>query len=59
LVWLFIPQKVENIQKALEVVRYLHIGVGVLGLVFLGLGVYYLIKLLGDEESGKEKEDKS
>ncbi|CAG8822183.1 20226_t:CDS:2 [Gigaspora margarita] len=39
LVWLFIPQKVENIQKALEVVRYLHIGVGVLGLAFLGLGV--------------------
>jgi hypothetical protein len=37
-------------------VHYLHIGVAVLGLLFLGLGIYYLIKLLGDEESSKEKD---
>jgi len=47
-----------NIFQILQIVRYVHIGVGVLILTFLGLGVYYLIKLLGDEES-KEGKDKS
>jgi hypothetical protein len=42
------PQRVLTIAKY---ARYLHIGVAVLGLIFLGLGVYYLIKLLGDEEN--------
>lgn len=57
LVWLFFTQSVENIYKVVQIVRYLHIGFGVLGLVFLGLGVYYLIKLLGDEENNKERRD--
>ncbi|CAI2194626.1 16132_t:CDS:2, partial [Funneliformis geosporum] len=40
----------KYIQRIVEISRYLHIGISILGLVFLGLGVYYLIKLLGDEE---------
>lgn len=58
IVSLFIDPRTEGIQKLIQIVRYLHIGVVVLVLTFLGLGVYYLIKLLGDEES-KEGKDKS
>lgn len=48
IVGLFITSR--NIPQIIQIVRYLHIAVAVLGLIFLGLGVYYLIKLLGDEE---------
>ena len=45
------PQAYANrIQRITQIIHYLHIAVAVLGLIFLGLGVYYLIKLLGDEE---------
>ncbi|CAI2193296.1 15902_t:CDS:2 [Funneliformis geosporum] len=37
--------------KIIQVIRYIHIGVAVLSLTFLGLAVYYLIKLLEDDES--------
>lgn len=45
-----------NIFQIIQIVRYLHIGVAILGLVFLGSGVYYLIRLLGDEENKEEKD---
>jgi len=54
IVSLFITSK--NIMEIIKVARYLHIGVAVLGLVFLGLGVWNLIKLLGDEENKEEKD---
>lgn len=56
IVWLFVGRDFSNLVKVLQMVHYLHIGVAVLGLLFLGLGIYYLIKLLGDEESSKEKD---
>ena len=56
IIGLFITQSVENIQTVIQIARFLHIGIVVLVLTFLGLGVWNLIKLLGDEEDeNKEK----
>ena len=46
----------NRVKRIAEISRYLHIGIAILGLVFLGLAVYYLIKLLGDEEDKKDKD---